>query len=155
MALDLGVNRAAREAPSVGRGRQTTAGPLLELSNVLPHFPDVAEHVPDGVLDRAEDVVGRLGEPVVDPQALPSRLDELRAPEVREVARCLLLRNPEAFVDVADAHFAREQKAEDPQSRGVGQRFEKPFHLRQMMVLHLVTRHSSLAPGSWLLAPDS
>lgn len=58
------------------------------------------------------------------PQPVTPRFDQARHPEGGQVTRRLGLRDLERLVNVADADFALQEQAEDPQPRAVAERFE-------------------------------
>jgi hypothetical protein len=87
----------------------------------------VPEGVADGVKHGAADRVAGGRESIVHPHALLPRLDQARAAQVRQVSRGPRLRDLQRLVDVADAHLAAEEQAEDPEPGPVGQRLEQGF----------------------------
>ena len=68
------------------------------------------------------------------PQAIPPGVDEAGTPQVGQVPRDLRLRYPETLVDVADAHLAGQEQAQDAQPRRVTQRLKQPFDLDDPLV---------------------
>src|SRR5262245_60601547 len=104
-------------AGQAGRWRfdplEAAAGRLTKPLAVSGDGVDVRQRVLHDVGERAKDRVVERREPVMDPQALPPRLDEARAPEVREVPRHGRLRQFQRVVDLADADLAADQQRED------------------------------------------
>ena len=91
----------------------------------------------DGLPDGPVDLVDRLGEAVVHPQAVAAGLDQARPAQIRQMPRGFWLRNSQALVDVADAYLPSQEEAEDPQPRRIpecledrGHRVEGLFHIR-------------------------
>jgi arsenite methyltransferase len=91
----------------------------------------MTEGVLDRLPDRLEDRIVGIGQTIVDPLPLPPRLDDSCSTQVRQMPGSLRLRDAQAFVHVADAHFAREEQAKDPQAGLVAERLKQPFDRRQ------------------------
>jgi len=101
----------------------------------------------DGVHDGAPHGVGGGGEAIVDPQALLPPLDQTRAAQVRQVAGGFRLRNLQRLVDVADAHLAAEEQAQDAEPGAVGQRFEQRLQRPDLGRARVGRRHGGLLPA--------
>ena len=90
------------------------------------------ERVGHSLSNRAHDRVTGVREPVIDPEPLSARVYEARAAQVRQVSRGLRLRDPQALVNVTDAHLARQQQPQNPQPCRIGQGFEQVLELREV-----------------------
>ena len=105
--------------------RQAAARLLLQTPGVALHGLDVRQRVGHGLSDRLEERIGERRHAVVDPEAVPARLDQADAAQVGEMPRGLGLRDLEALMQVAHADLTGQEQAENPQARRVRQRFEE------------------------------
>jgi arsenite methyltransferase len=62
-----------------------------------------------------------IGEAVVHPGGVASRLDQTRAPQIRKVSRSGRLRQTKGVVDLAHADLALDEQRQNAQPRGIGQ----------------------------------
>src|SRR3990172_4735411 len=115
---------------------------------------DVREAVRDGADQRADDLVGRRREAVVNPEPFLPRVDETRSTQVGQVARGPGLRDLQRLVDVAHADLAPEQQAENPKAGPVCegleqgfQRVERGVHIFALTNISRLGRLVSYSPG--------
>jgi hypothetical protein len=120
-------------ARNIRRRRYTATRATAEPLGILADDCDVRQRVADRVRDRAEHIIADGCQPIVHPQPVAARVHEAGLSQVREMARSLRLRNLQAFVDVAHADIAREQQAQNPEPRAVGQRPKERFHILEPM----------------------
>lgn len=123
------MRRAARHARHVPWSWHAATGPLLQPLRIPAHGVGVRERVANGIDNRGEHRIGRLPQPIVNPQPVPPCFDESGATEIRQVPRRLRLWNLQALVDVAHADLTGQQQPENPESGRIGQRLEQRFHL--------------------------
>ena len=97
------------------------------------HCVHVRECVADRIDDGGHHRIGEFAEAIVDPQSLSSRVHQSGSSQIRQMPRRFRLRNLEALVDVADADLACQQKTQDAEARGVGERLEEGFHFVQLL----------------------
>src|SRR4051812_24135698 len=109
---------------------------------------DARQRVLNGIDDGRLDGIGQLTEPIVDPEPLPTRIDEARSPKVGEMPRRFRLRDLERLVDIAYADLAGQQEAENAKPGLVGERLEERFHpaqpVRHISVLTNISRAATV-----------
>lgn len=101
----------------------------------------------DSVDDPLQASIGDDTEAVANPDAVPACLHQSRSSKDGKMPGCLRLRDPEAYVNVADAHLPCAQEVQDPQSRLVAQRSQQPLKCREFgRHLNHPVRHVYRAP---------
>jgi hypothetical protein len=116
--------------PAGGRGHdvQLTERPL-KLFAVCAGGRNARQRVHRRIQDRLYGGIERSRDLVVHPHAIAPNGDQPRAAQVREMPRHRRLRQPEAVMEMADAHFVAAQQRQNPQARLVRQRLEHRFEL--------------------------
>ena len=99
--------------------------PLRVLSNCLY----VSQCMRHRLLNGGDDRVGRWSKLVVHPEAFAAGGDQSGASQIRQVPGGFWLGNLEALVYMADADFAGQEQAENPEPRAVSEGLEHGFQL--------------------------
>lgn len=80
--------------------------------------------------------VGRNGNPVMHPLAVPASGDDAGAPQIGEMAGDLRLRTTQDFDEVADADLLISHEVQDPETGLVPQGLEEAFQIELTFLSH-------------------
>ena len=107
--------------------RTRHAAPVLLLKplGVFVNSVRVSKGMPNCLPNRRYNRIGRVGQPVVNPEPVPTSGHKATPSKVGEVPRRRRLRHIQAGVQVTHADLPVAQEREDPQPRRIGQRLEK------------------------------
>jgi hypothetical protein len=124
---------AARECGSRYGRLHAAPGLLFKTIQIACDVLNVPERVPDRLLNDRPKRILYVGEAVVDPKPIPTRVDEAGSAKIGQVSRRFWLRNPKAVVNMTNTDFARRQQAQDAQPSTIPKSLEERFEAKQSL----------------------